>query len=78
MSENGSLLSMDDVNSERVRFDDNVSFIDEKCSASSMSGIINPTAAPEDGYEGATATGSFGGKIQKVSFIILIEYLILR
>ena len=32
MSENSSLLSGDDTTSERVRFDDNVSFIDENLS----------------------------------------------
>ena len=30
MSENSSLLSAEDTGSERVRFDDNVSFIDER------------------------------------------------
>ena len=69
MSENGSLLSMDDVNSERVRFDDNVSFIDEKCSGSSMNGVVSAAGGIEDGFESgaSTSAGIFGGKMQKVS-----------
>ena len=41
MSENSSLLSAEDAVSERVRFDDNVSFIDEEVSISSASANIN-------------------------------------
>jgi hypothetical protein len=40
LSENSSLLSGEDATSERVRFDDNVSFIDDNCS-DSVNDVIN-------------------------------------
>ena len=53
LSENSSLLSAEDTISERVRFDDNVSFIDEvvvKCSSSSevAEAVANPGIAASE------------------------------
>ncbi len=45
LSENSSLLSAEDAVSERVRFDDNVSFIDEEASVSSANNVVMGSVA---------------------------------
>lgn len=72
MSENSSLLSAEDSCSERVRFDDNVSFIDER-------GVLESDLGASGNSQGCTNVNtdpmSIVAKIHKVGIIAISALL---
>ena len=64
MSENSSLMSAEDAVSERVRFDDNISFIDDSMGGDEL--VINA------GGSGVSDNVSLSGRLLKVRTRICI------
>jgi hypothetical protein len=67
LSENSSLLSAEDTVSERVRFDDNISFIDDTAPA------IVSTTEPVDSVDNTSLSGRLINKNPKMEPSILTE-----
>merc|ERR1719228_576185 len=65
LSENSSLLSAEETVSERVRFDDNISFIDDTATTS--------TAEPVDSVDNTSLSGRLINKNPKMEPSILTE-----
>ena len=67
MSENSSLLSGEDCTSERVRFDDNVSFIDDSGNSESVGVSETNAVAPLSASSGNVAEQPQIARLLKVS-----------
>ena len=66
LSENSSLLSAEDTVSERVRFDDNISFIDDTATASAS---LSTEPNVDSAVDNTSLSGRLINKVNKVEMI---------
>ena len=67
LSENSSLLSAEDTVSERVRFDDNISFIDDTATASAS---LSTEPNVDSAVDNTSLSGRLMNKVPKYEYCI--------